>query len=296
MYLFINTLINFLLNTLRCRKLSVRNHLSTYRRSQFYEIKQIFTKYLKHDSYRATCLTFITRSNLPNKLMRQIFTVPILQMLKWSLRDIHWPKTKSWQMAEPESHTQAAPLNVCLHRWNPLMVLSIFSHGCLHSRHDEGFPCRRKTSGKSNPSLFLLPQWCHSSQVAWKTSAFLSHTENLCVWLGAVAERRPPIGGEGKMCRQLRGTQGRPGHTSAHHLGASSRSVTLDVWWDSVGLCFLRWKEEVISPSSLGRFCRGAGGEGGCPVIGDQAGREEIMWGNHGPGNGLAWNLRPSER
>uniref|UniRef100_A0A8C0PXI1 Poly [ADP-ribose] polymerase n=5 Tax=Canis lupus familiaris TaxID=9615 RepID=A0A8C0PXI1_CANLF len=121
MHLFINTLINFLLNTLRCRKLSVRNHLFTYRRSQFYEIKQIFTKYLKHDSYRATCLTFITRSNLPNKLMRQIFTVPILQMLKWSLRDIHWPKTKSWQMAEPESHTQAAPLNVCLHRWNPLM-------------------------------------------------------------------------------------------------------------------------------------------------------------------------------
>lgn len=113
-------------------------------------------------------------------------------MLKGSLRDILGPKTKSWRRAEPESYSQSAPLNVFLHHCNPLMVLSIFfSHGCLAFT---GFHCRRKTSGKSNPSLFLCPKDTPAPR-ALKTLAFLSHTENLCGWKEAEAEREPPAGG-----------------------------------------------------------------------------------------------------
>lgn len=43
--------------------------------------------------------------------------------------------------------------------------------------------------------------------------------------------------------------------------------------------------------------CRSWEGVGKEPCLShrDQAGREEIMWRNHGPGSGLAWNLPPGE-
>lgn len=64
------------------------------------------------------------------------------------------------------------------------------------------------------------------------------------------------------------------------------------------------WFSQVKRGSDLtflsGEVQWGVGGWEGvgkepCPSHRDQAGREEIMWGNHGPGNGLAWNLPPGE-
>lgn len=208
---------------------------------------------------------------------------------------------------EPQGHSWAQEqglANVFLYHWNPLMVFSqqlFFTwrprfHRCGH----EGFPCRRKASRKSVGSLFLFPQWHHNSQGAWTTPAFLAALRT-SVGRGTPRQQWSPLLVKGWMRRRLRGSQSRPGHTSCSGSPWTfTRSVTLDKWQDSLGLRFLRWKEEVISPSSLGRYS-GKGGRGGGakeprPIIGDQAGREkEKMWGSHGPDNGLTWNLQPGE-
>lgn len=119
-------------------------------------------------------------------------------------------------MAEPGPHSQSAPLKVFLRCWNPpWYLMSIFSRGCLAFTGVvmRGFSVGGRTLGHS--PIHPFASWTNNASLLRELGPPLHSSAALRTSSG----RRKPrqkwrlslllLGG--RMCKQLQGSQSRPG-------------------------------------------------------------------------------------